>query len=213
MSLLLVAAALLVCCMGQLFYPKFKPHPSHAGRTSLNMDAVGLGLFVGDQHAAGALPSLREQNISGILNVAWDLDIRYDAADYVGDVESFDERLEIEFAKVGLVDGLSNLPATVAAAVLFLHQMRTQNMSAMLPKDQNTFPPIRNILVHCHSGQSRSVTVAALYLFYSGSFSSFQDALDSVKNARHLSGWPVPEPHLIATALQVVARYPNLLTM
>jgi hypothetical protein len=177
------------------------------------MDAVGLGIFVGDQHAAGALPSLLSQNVTGILNVAWDLGIRCDTADYVGDMGSFKERLEIEFAKVGLVDGLGNHPATLAAAVLFLHQMRTQNMTTMLPKDQTTFPPIRNILVHCHSGQSRSVTVAALYLFYAGSFSTFSDALAFVIDARHLNGWPVPEPNLVATAQVVTEQFPNLLRM
>lgn len=170
-----------------------------------------MGIFVGDQYAASALPALLALNITGILNVAWDLDIRYEAGDYVGDSSSFNERLEMEFAKVGLIDGKGNRFSTIAAAVLFLHQMRTQNITGMLPKDQNTFPPILNILVHCHSGQSRSVTVAALYLFYVGRFPSFEDALSFVIATRHLEGLPVPEPDLLSTARLLVKRYPKLL--
>jgi hypothetical protein len=58
-------------------------------------------IYVGDQHAAGDLNMLRNvYNISAILNVAWDLDIRYPSAAYIGDVRDFDEHLTMQYNKV-----------------------------------------------------------------------------------------------------------------
>ncbi len=101
--------------------------------------------------------------------------------------------------------------ATLASAVLYLHQLRTQNATGFLPKDRLTFPPVRGILVHCHSGQSRSVTIAALYLFYSHVYSTYAEALAAVKAKRHLGDLPVPQPELTVTAEALVKRFPDLL--
>jgi protein tyrosine/serine phosphatase len=65
---------------------------------------------------------------------------------------------------------------------------------------------VQNILVHCHSGQSRSVTVVALYLFHEfpTQFRTYNDALQFVKNRRGLGNNPsVPEPNLTQLANQI----------
>ncbi len=83
------------------------------------------------------------------------------------------------------------------------------------------------MLVHCNKGQSRSVAVTALYLYYkSGKFKSFDDAVQFVKSKfpwigsysiiviltivpqdkRGLSGNnEVPDPNILALAQQLSA--------
>jgi len=179
---------------------------SHQSNASLN--AIISRLYVGDQHAAGDLHMLQTAyNISAILNVAWDLDIRYPSAAYVGDFNDFNENLNFQYNKVGLVDGTGNTKGALIAAVNVLHQLLTPR--SLLSKDANTYPqPVRNVLVHCHSGQSRSVTVAALYLFHEfpSQFRTYTDALNYVKARRGLSNnLSVPEPNLTRLAQQVAS--------
>ena len=58
-------------------------------------------VYVGDQYAAAEVEMLvAYYNISAILNVAWDLDIRYNASSYRGDLYRYDERLMVEYSKV-----------------------------------------------------------------------------------------------------------------
>jgi hypothetical protein len=48
------------------------------------------------------------------------------------------------------------------------------------------------VLVHCNKGESRSVVVVALYLYYkSNKFTSFEDALDFVKGCRDMSEFKI----------------------
>jgi len=163
------------------------------------------GLYVGDQYAAGDIDDLiKLYNISAILNVAWDLDIRYPEQEYIGEIADDNEHTIIQYAKVGLVDASGNSLSTLAAAVLTLDQFFQPR--ALLQKDVNTYPPVKNVLVHCHSGQSRSVTVASLYIYFKhrDEYTTYTEALNFVKKQRNLSNnHNVPEPHITALAEQL----------
>jgi len=164
------------------------------------------GIYVGNQYAAGDIDNLiRLYNISAILNVAWDLDIRYPEEDYFGDITDNNEHIKIQYTKVGLVDAAGNKMSTLASAVLALDQFKTPR--TLMPKDEKTYPTVQNILVHCHSGQSRSVTVASLYIFYKhrDQFPSYFDAVNFVKAQRHLQdNNNVPHPKVTELAQELV---------
>jgi hypothetical protein len=144
-------------------------------------------------------------NITAVLNVAWDLDISYPSAAYDRD----GWHLKIQYHKVGLVDGLGNEMMSLASAVYFLNQLLTPRI--LEDKDKNTFPPVQNVLVHCHAGNSRSVVVTALYLFYKHSnlpqFKNFTATLEFVKEKRGIGGvTTLPEPNLLQLATKL-AQY------
>lgn len=95
-------------------------------------------IFLGDSAAAGDLDYLQEIGIDGVLNVAFDLDMR----------ENYYYR-GIRAHKVGLIDGPGNKIGDYYAAVLKLDSLlKTQNQ----------------VLVHCHAGVSRSPFIVSLYL-------------------------------------------------
>ena len=166
-------------------------------------------IYVGDQHAAGDMYELQQYNISAILNVAWDLDIRYPRFNYTGSIEDDNEHLNMQYNKVGLVDGTGNQPGMLISAMLALHQFLTPR--SLEEKDQGTYlQPVQNVLVHCHSGHSRSVTIAALYLYYTNPsiFTSYEQALLFVKVHRGVAKDPsVPEPPLSLLAHQVASMF------
>mmetsp|Transcript_21872 Transcript_21872/g.36212 ORF Transcript_21872/g.36212 Transcript_21872/m.36212 type:complete len:206 (-) Transcript_21872:86-703(-) len=186
-----------------LFSLMVVPHGSQAA-----MNYIDHNIYVGDQHAAVDIPMLLSHNITAILNCAWDLDIRYDASDYVGNMADANENLVIQYAKVGLIDGSGNQNGTFFAGVYYLHQYFSPEV--LEPKDQNTFKPVQNVLVHCHSGRSRSVTITALYLYYQypEQFKSYDTALAFVKAQRGLSNDNTyPEPILNAQAHSIAAAF------
>jgi len=77
------------------------------------------------------------EDVTAILNVAFDLDVH--GVGYPTYLRH----------KVGLIDGPGNALGLIVAAVLCLHSLLKTH---------------RKVLVHCHSGRSRSATVVALYL-------------------------------------------------
>jgi len=167
------------------------------------MDFIMDGIFVGDHDSASDIPSLVTNNITAVLNVAWDLDILYTDKDYRGDVYDNNGHLRIQYSKVGLVDGTGNRLSTLASAVFVLAQFRTARV--LLKKDADAFDPssVSNVLVHCHSGQSRSVTTVSLYIFYKHreQFPAYSDALDFVKSKRNLDNPEIPDPNITSLAL------------
>ena len=147
---------------------------------------VAHNLWVGNQHGAADVAGLAAANITAVLNVAWDLDIEYPPTEYVGSVPDDNERLILEYVKVGLVDGDGNTLYQMAAAVFQLTQLFARR--TLQPKDATTYPnPPPAVLCHCHSGMSRSVTVAAVYLrfAYPSEFRSFDAALHAVITPSH----------------------------
>lgn len=67
------------------------------------------------------------------------------------------------------------------------------------------------VLVHCIFGQSRSVTVAALYLYYAGRFGSFDAALEFIRGRRGLAEQPTkPQRDVVALARALLQRQPAM---
>ena len=142
-----------------------------------------LQIFVGDGYAAADVEGLKSARIRGVLNVAYDLDDQpaddehrqHLAPDPHRPAPPEDasgtvlQRYEQQFAKVGLIDGYGNVEndLTVIAAVLMAEQLFTFADTGTTPD-----PPLvnkykrGNLLIHCWSGRSRSVTVAALYIWF-----------------------------------------------
>ncbi|MFY9223514.1 MAG: hypothetical protein WAQ98_12645 [Blastocatellia bacterium] len=107
-------------------------------------------IYVGDDKSPENITS--EDNISGVLNVAYEIN---DKTTPPHGVPKF------QYAKVGMIDGLNpNTRDVLLAAVLMVEQL------AAFPPDQHGFPRGANLLIHCEAGHSRSVTVAALYIWY-----------------------------------------------
>ena len=142
---------------------------------------VASGIYVGDKGAArqSYLKALKKANIHGILNVAFDID----------DDAFEDNGWILEFAKVGLLDSgpdpgkvETNQAGTMVAAVYMLDQLVTRVCSK----------PGDGVLVHCASGGSRSVTVAALWMAQrlpltpNKGQTRFMTAINAVRNARGL---------------------------
>lgn len=122
-----VALSMLTLCCLALLSP-----------AAASMNFIMDSIFVGDQHAAGNIPYLQSNNVSAILNVAWDLDIQYPTPYYVGNMADNDEHLVLQYSKVGLVDGTGNQPGSLIAAMFALHQFLEPRV--LESKDQGTFP-------------------------------------------------------------------------
>lgn len=110
---------------------------AHAG-----LNYISDGIFVGDQAAAADIHTLqRTYNVSAILNVAWDLDIRYPTQYYVGDMTIFDEHLAVQYHKV---DSGSSAVAVVVAAPNVLCMLRRLDwwMARETPKARSRAPSL-----------------------------------------------------------------------
>ena len=142
------------------------------------MDFITDQIAIGHEGEAMNLGFLEKNGITGVLNVAWSLDIVYDG------FSRMDPVYPIEYAKVGLMDGHGNHPATLVAAVLMLDQLCARH---------------DRVLVHCQAGVSRSPTVVGAYLAAKEGI-PFSEALARVRRARPLAD---PHPVLIALASEL----------
>jgi hypothetical protein len=115
------------------------------------LSEMGGRVVVGSQWAAIALSegiAMPGLNITGVLNVAFDLDVVYSGSEFVGTAEESNRHHKLQLGKVGLVDGPGNHVGTLAAAVLLLRQM-LDFKEELLKKDKGIFPaPERTVLVH-----------------------------------------------------------------
>jgi len=150
----------------------FGGRPFPAGRVQI---------YVGDGFAAQDVATLEACLVRRVLNVAYDLDDRpqndlmlqlnADPHRPSPQPASNDQplaRYAQQFAKVGLIDGTHN-PAGIMAllsAVYVAEQLLWfPETDVPCPPLVNPSPP-GNLLIHCWNGGSRSVTVAALFLWY-----------------------------------------------
>lgn len=169
----------------------------------------GRKIFVGDSNAANDTNQLIACGVTGVLNVAYDCDdhpdfprVRLAEDPYRPGPQASDPgqnpissfSFEVQFAKVGLIDGTGNPAGCMgfAAAVYMADQLWR------FPSQQDTCPPLVNVyrtggnlLIHCCSGGSRSVTVAALFIWYRWGatgldprLGGFQETYNGVKQAR-----------------------------
>jgi len=132
------------------------------------LDFITDRIAIGNRHEAIDVEMLQENGITAVLNVAYDLDLRLPSLD------SSPHRFEIEYHKVGLIDGFGNEATTLAAAVYMFAQILNRH---------------KKVFVHCHAGISRSTTVVSLYLAETERI-SFNDALEIVQTQR-----PVADPN------------------
>lgn len=145
---------------------------------------------MGDFHAAlevvHSAEAAHRYNITAVVNVAWDFDLPANVEHMSGTAAGSNLRYQTRYSKVGLVDGPGNSVTALATAVQIVGALLHADGEEYLEKDVGTFAHPRGgaVLVHCALGRSRSVTVAALALFYSKRFSSFDAALAWVQRRR-----------------------------
>jgi len=132
------------------------------------LDFITDRIAIGNRHEAADIEMLQTNNITAVLNVAYDLDLRYPSLD------SSPYRFAIEYHKVGLIDGPGNEATTLAAAVYMLAQLLNRH---------------EKVFVHCHAGISRSTAVVSTYLAHA-ELTDFDDALAIVQARR-----PDANPH------------------
>lgn len=136
-----------------------------------NQGPLNLSVYVGNEEAMNNVNFvLVENEINAILNCAAEL--------------RFNNETCSEYFKVGFWDGYGNNTTTLAAAVYSLEQLlsiRHWPWVGYTPK---------NVLVNCHSGHSRSVTVMSMYLCQKHPNTwDWDSALAHVMEARK---WPHP---------------------
>lgn len=147
------------------------------------MDFITPRIAIGDRHEAADLNLLSNHKIDAVLNLAYDLDISY----YDTVPPSCHRFHQLEYQKIGLIDGPGNQPTALAAAVYMLDELLGRNQI---------------VFVHCHAGVSRSATVVATYLSHKEGM-SFDEALVFVQSRRWRAN---PNPVLVAMAKSM----PNL---
>lgn len=148
------------------------------------MDFVTDRIAVGSRFDAADYPRLREDGMTAVLNVAWDLDIVYPCP------SDEPHMFAIEYQKVGLIDGPGNLPETLMAAVWMLGQLAERH---------------DRILVHCHAGVSRSATVTALHIATTDG-ESFLESLNRVRQRRTVANPHIALIRLAQTVEETLAR-------
>jgi len=132
------------------------------------LDFITDRIAIGNRHEAADIEMLQANDITAVLNVAYDLDLR------LPNLDSSPYRFAIEYHKVGLIDGFGNEATTLAAAVYMLAQLLERH---------------KKVFVHCHAGISRSTTVVSVYLAETERI-SFNDAVAIVRTQR-----PVADPN------------------
>lgn len=150
-------------------------------------NSISSGLYVGASSVVSPANKywFESNHINGVLNVAFDVD---DSTFNNSDLQYISSIL---FCKVGLVDtgpspgfNTVNQLQTLIAAVYVLDQLKTRSGSQW------------NVLVHCVSGGSRSVAVAALWMAQRlpielvPNQTRFETALNFVRKSRGLGSQP-----------------------
>lgn len=148
------------------------------------MDFVTNRIAVGSKNDLCQKQRLINNGITGILNVAINLDVNLFNPRREDKIEG---RFPFDYCKVGLNDNENNLPSSLAAAVLVLEQLLERN---------------EKVLVNCRAGASRSATVVALYLVKHEGM-TYDEALNKMKVKRPRIG---PGPGMRKLAAEVVKR-------
>lgn len=193
----------------------------------------GAQIFVGSYQSATNSSVLQANNISSILNVAYDLNdqtptsamkplkpdpARPWQADYAAPAPGGNPAASQaqQNAKVGLIDGVGNWDTTLVSTVYMADQLICFPPFPPSPPLNTTFPP-GNLLIHCFSGHSRSVTIASLYIYYrfvlslgDTRWSNFLEVYLMVQAARGDFNPPPPTLGMQEAAGRIVAAHPTL---
>lgn len=131
-------------------------------------------LYVGNQTAACDAETLLALNVTSTLNVSLNIAIP---------PLQLSDGIHVRRGNVGLIDGTGNPASYLAAAVLTLHGLLTQDSPG-----KPYYPAHRygNVLVNCRGGRSRSVTVLALYMHLTANeqWPTLQSAIDHIRTLR-----------------------------
>ena len=182
--------------------------PKHAVPDGLGVQYI----FVGSYNLS--LGNLDNNDIAGVLNVAYDVN---DDDDLQVQDGTFDGKplFKRQLSKVGLVDGPENDMMTAVAALYMADQL----LNFPTPQSQTDQGMVNiiangNLLIHCHDGGSRSVTITALYIyykFYAGSSTNFEEVYRDIICYR----WDKASNHhptvgICNTAFQVLNTFEQL---
>ncbi|MBC8756283.1 hypothetical protein H2O64_16535 [Kordia sp. YSTF-M3] len=155
---------------------------------------------------------LQDNNIAGVLNVAYDVD---DCRSLAGQFpKPHSNYYHTQLSKVGLVDGNENKMMTLVAAIYMAEQLLSFPSEEQQKEDGMTnFFPQGNLYIHCHDGGSRSVTITALYIyykFYVGKY-TFQQVYEQVICARFSEATNhVPTQGICENAYEVLTTFKEL---
>lgn len=150
------------------------------------MDHIYKNVYIGNSRDA------HELTTSAVLNVAADLHVDHDAEFTVSATVGLNDRIGDDMSEAPC-----NCRQQLELAVATLTHMAAHN---------------RTVLVHCHEGVSRSVTVVALWLVREHGF-SLNDALVRLRDKRGaaleriLEQWPnarIPHPCHITTLQSII---------
>lgn len=140
---------------------------------------IGYGLIKPENIA-----KLTAANITSVLNVAYDVNDpeslqllpELNATKKTVEIPEKDGKIKNEsvliytrqLAKVGLIDGPGNTMMALVAAVYMAEQLLffPSEKEQIYEYGMTNIYPKGNLLIHCHSGGSRSVTITALYIYY-----------------------------------------------
>ena len=170
-------------------------------------------------------------NIAGVLNVAYDVNDPIDLQNvydpnHPETTKMFDIELGIWcfpslLSKVGLVDGNENNKMTLVSAIYMADQLL--NFPSLVHQIEETktnpgdpmtnFYQQGNLLIHCHDGGSRSVTITALYIYYKFFVGqcTFQEVYQEVICARYLEATNhIPTQGICENAYEVLNTFEAL---
>ncbi len=179
-------------------------------------------IYVGTYDLSANL--LQMNGIAGVLNVAYDVNdakslqqtLKTKKIEKDG-TETTINYLSTQLSKVGLIDGPENNVMTLLAALYMADQLLDfLPEEKQLKDDMVNIYPQGNLLIHCHDGGSRSVTVAALYIYYkfytNQSIYSFEDFYYQIICYRWSAGAVNDHPTLgiCQTAIQLLNTFSEI---
>jgi len=165
--------------------------------------------------------NLEYSNIAGVLNVAYDVNDSPNFQIANGTKILGKPLFDLQLSKVGLIDGPGNEKNALVAAIYMADQL----LKFPTPHEQASANPpglgmdniIKqgNLLIHCHSGGSRSVTITALYIYYKfcvGTSTTFIDVYSDIICYRWEGGATNHHPTygICETAYNVLNTYGQL---
>ncbi|MEP0264103.1 hypothetical protein [Dokdonia sp.] len=182
------------------------------------------------------IAALTTANITSILNVAYDVNDsellqllpELNATKKTVEITEKDGKIKNEsvliytrqLAKVGLIDGPGNTMMTLVAAVYMAEQLLffPSEEEQIYEYGMTNIYPKGNLLIHCHSGGSRSVTITALYIYYrfyatqEGNTVTFEEIYKQIVCYRSKGGAPNGHPTMgiCTTAFEVLNTFSQL---
>lgn len=120
------------------------------------MDLVKPGVWLGNSYDAGDAAKLKEERVSAILNVAFDLRPALSYPDFT-------------VVHCGLIDGPGNRVEAYMSAILQLFVLRRAD---------------HNVLVHCHEGKSRSPNIVVGWQLFTKHAKTYEEAMGEIAKVR-----------------------------